>query len=39
MIDGLNASEDSASRLTISLGKDINGCIKVAALESMPDPS
>src|SRR5260370_18018606 len=33
------ASEEfpsSASRLTISLGKDINGRIKVAALESMP---
>ncbi|HUQ93701.1 MAG TPA: DNA translocase FtsK [Bryobacteraceae bacterium] len=27
---------DSASRLTICLGKDINGRIKVAALESMP---
>src|SRR5207249_9145393 len=28
--------QNSASRLTISLGKDINGRIKVAALESMP---
>ncbi len=27
---------NSASRLTISLGKDINGRIKVAALDSMP---
>src|SRR5260370_17178761 len=33
------ASEEfpsSASRLTISLGKDINGRIRVAALETMP---
>ncbi len=28
--------QESASRLTISLGKDINGRIKVAALDSMP---
>lgn len=28
--------QTSASRLTISLGKDINGRIKVAALETMP---
>src|SRR5262249_19831621 len=28
--------QNSASHLTISLGKDINGRIKVAALESMP---
>jgi S-DNA-T family DNA segregation ATPase FtsK/SpoIIIE len=28
--------QNSASRLTISLGKDINGRIKVAAFESMP---
>ncbi len=28
--------QSSASRLTISLGKDINGRIKVAALDSMP---
>ena len=27
---------NSKSRLTMSLGKDINGRIKVAALESMP---
>jgi S-DNA-T family DNA segregation ATPase FtsK/SpoIIIE len=27
---------DSSSRLTLALGKDINGRIKVAALESMP---
>jgi S-DNA-T family DNA segregation ATPase FtsK/SpoIIIE len=28
--------ESSASRMTISMGKDINGRIKVAALETMP---